>query len=303
MDLNGSLQRLRAPAAKIARILLRRERACREYTPFADDICVVSYPKSGGTWLRFLIGNLIRPQTAVTFANIETTAPSLYHNPDHRLRHAPRPRILKSHEAFFSRHGRVLYLVRDPRDIAVSYYYYLIKFRELPPGYPIADYVPRFMREDFDAKYGPWDDHVLSWVRMRQGDPRFLLMRYEDLLNDSKGELGRIARFIGIETDEARLRRAIELSSADRMRKLEKTQSREWSATSKSRQDMPFVRSATAGSWGGELPAASVELIESAWGSVMQTLGYPLNSRLRGEEGTGVRHSHVGEDVVPAAAR
>jgi len=292
MERKGSLQRLRAPAAKIARILLRRERAGREYTPFADDICVVSYPKSGGTWLRFLIGNLIRPQTAVTFANIEATAPSIYHNPDHRLRQAPRSRILKSHEAFFSRHGRVIYLVRDPRDIAVSYYHYLIKFREIPEDYPIVEYVPRFMREEFDAHYGPWDEHVLSWLRMRQGDPRFLLLRYEDLLRTPEDELARIARFIGIEVDERRVQQAIELSSADRMRALEKKQSRKWSATAKSRQDMPFVRAATAGNW-GELPQESVQLIESAWAPVMQILGYALSSRLRDESGSDADKGHV----------
>lgn len=285
MNGTGSLQRLRKPAAKIARILLRRERAGREYTPFPDDICVVSYPKSGGTWLRFLIGNLIRPETPVTFANIESAAPSIYHNPDHRLRQAPRPRVLKSHESFFSRHGRVIYIVRDPRDIAVSYYYYLVKFRELPQGYPMVEYVPRFMREDFDAKYGPWDDHVLSWIRMRQGDPQFLLLRYEDLLGNPKQGLERIASFIGVEVDERRVQQAIELSSADRMRKLEKKQSRTWSATSKSRQDMPFVRAATAGNW-GELPRESVQLIESAWAPLMQSLGYALSGELRGESGS-----------------
>jgi len=292
MDPNGSLQRLRAPAAKIARILLRRERAGREYTPFADDICVVSYPKSGGTWLRFLIGNLIRPQTPVTFANIEATAPSIYHNPDHRLRQAPRPRVLKSHEAFFARHGRVVYLVRDPRDIAVSYYYYLVKFREIPRGYPMVEYVPRFMREEFDAHYGPWNDHVLSWLRMRQDDPRFILFRYEDLLRTPVDELARIARFLGIDVDERRVRQAVEMSSADRMRKMEKKQSREWSATSKSRQDMPFVRAATAGNW-SELPEESVQLIESAWAAVMQTLGYALSSQLRDESGSPAGKEHV----------
>ncbi|MGH9433271.1 MAG: sulfotransferase domain-containing protein, partial [Terriglobia bacterium] len=111
MGRNSSLlQAVRQPLVKIARIVLRKELAGRQYTPFADDICLVAYPKSGNTWLRFLVGNLLHPENPVTFANIESIAPSIYHNPDHILRRIPRPRVLKSHEAFFSRHGKVVYI-------------------------------------------------------------------------------------------------------------------------------------------------------------------------------------------------
>jgi hypothetical protein len=274
MSQTNLIRRLRRPAVKIARILLRREFAGRQYTAYDDDICLVAYPKSGNTWLRFLVGNLVHPQNPVSFANLEATVPSIYQNPDHRLRQVPRPRILKSHEAFFSRHRKVIYVVRDPRDVAVSYYHYLIKFRELPEGYPIAEYVPRFMREDFDAKFGPWDDHVLSWIRMRQGHPDFILLRYEDLLANPTLELARVADFVGIRGGESRLERAVELSSADRMRELERKQALECSAIRTSRQDMPFVRAATSGNFRNDLPQESIELIESKWGSVMRTLGY-----------------------------
>ncbi|HUY13683.1 MAG TPA: sulfotransferase domain-containing protein [Terriglobia bacterium] len=268
---------LRRPLVKIGRIVLRRELAGRQYTPFADDICLVAYPKSGNTWLRFLVGNLVDPDHPVTFANIESRVPSIYHNPDHILRRIPRPRILKSHEGFFSHHRRVVYIVRDPRDIAVSYYHYLIKFRELPDNYPMEAYVPRFMREDFDAKYGPWDDHVLSWIRMREGWEDFLLVRYEDLLKNTSSELGRVAVFLKLATDGERIDRAITLSAADRLRKLERKESRKWSATRNSRHDLPFVRSARSGDGKRELSETSIRLIETEWGAVMQLLGYELS--------------------------
>lgn len=276
-------RRMRRPAVKIARVLLRRELAGRRYTPYSDDVCLVAYPRSGGTWLRFLTGTLVHPENPVTFANLESTVPSIYHRPDWLLLRAARPRILKSHESYYSRHQKVIYIVRDPRDVAVSYYHYVIKYRELPSGYPMADYVPRFMREDFEAQFGPWNDHVSSWLQMRQGQPDFLFLRYEDLLADPMTELGRIADFMGITATTSRLRQVISLSSSDHMRQLEREQSRQWSGTRKSRQDMFFVRSAKSGAWKQELPAESVRLIESSWGPVMQTLRYPLSRALAAE--------------------
>jgi hypothetical protein len=60
------------------------------------------------------------------------------------------------------------------------------------------------------------------------------------------------------------------------MRKLEKEQAMAWSSTRETRQDIPFVRAAKAEGWRKELPESSVELIETAWGPVMQYLGYEL---------------------------
>src|SRR5437868_14217489 len=106
-----------------ARILLGRQNAGRNLTVLPDDIFLVSYPRSGNTWTRFLIGNLIHQDEPVTFANIESRIPEIYFNPDHRMRRLPRPRILKSHECFQPHYRQIIYIVRDPRDVAVSFYH------------------------------------------------------------------------------------------------------------------------------------------------------------------------------------
>jgi hypothetical protein len=72
------------------------------------------------------------------------------------------------------------------------------------------------------------------------------------------------------------LRRAAELSSADRMRQLENSEGGKWVQTKYTRQDKPFVRKASTGGWRTVLPQESVALIESEWGHLMEELGYPL---------------------------
>src|ERR671925_279845 len=105
-----------------SRILLGRRNAGRNLTVFPDDVFLVSYPRSGNTWTRFLIANLIYPSEPVNFANIESRVPEIYLWRDRDLRKLSRPRILKSHEYFDPRYKKTIYIARDPRDVAVSVY-------------------------------------------------------------------------------------------------------------------------------------------------------------------------------------
>ncbi|MGA2347505.1 MAG: hypothetical protein ABSF93_15935, partial [Candidatus Sulfotelmatobacter sp.] len=55
----GSVQRLVGALVQAGRVLTGRQIAGRGVTVFPDDIFLVSYPRSGNTWTRFLLGNLI----------------------------------------------------------------------------------------------------------------------------------------------------------------------------------------------------------------------------------------------------
>jgi hypothetical protein len=253
-------------------VAMGRTEAGRLLTVLPEDVFIVSYPKSGNTWTRFLIGNLIHQDEPVTFANVELKVPSIYIHPDRVLR--SRPRILKSHECFDPRYSKVLYIVRDPRDVAVSTYHYFIKMGRIPDSCTMLEFVPRWIKQEFEPTYGPWGDHVQSWLSTRQDSGRFLLLRYEDMLENTHKELERIAHFLRLTSSTARLDRAIELSTADRMRKLEKSEGQKWTMIKSGRKDRPFVRSARAGDWRSVLPPESLAQIEEAWGSIMQVLGY-----------------------------
>jgi hypothetical protein len=241
-----------------------------------DDIFITSFPRSGNTWTRFLIGNLVYADEPVTFANVESKVPDIYVNSQAEMMKLPRPRILKSHEAFDPRYPKVIYIVRDPRDVAVSTYHYKIKRRVIGDDYPMDRFVERFVLGEFTAAMGSWGQNVISWLATRQSRQNFLLLRYEDMVEDTKRELRKIAGFLGIESGDERLSLAVERSSASTMRELEKKQSLIWKRTATDRQDKPFVRAATAGSWQSELSSASILEIEKAWGRIMRVLGYLL---------------------------
>jgi hypothetical protein len=255
-----------------ARVLTGRNAARRGLTVFADDVFIVSYPKSGNTWTRFLIGNLVHQSSPVTFANIENVIPSIYVHPDRVLRRLPR--ILKSHEAFDPRYPRVIYIVRDPRDVAVSYYHYCLKRRWIAERGTLEEFIPRFMTPEFEIQFGTWAENVLSWVLMRQRSTSFLLLRYEDMLQQPEVELTKIAQFLRIEATPERLRRAVSMSSADHMRELEKRQGDNWALTKGTRKDVPFVRAAKAGGWQSALTREAVVKLESTWSEAMELVGY-----------------------------
>jgi hypothetical protein len=257
---------------------LGRQAMTMGVTSYDDDVWVVSYPKSGNTWTRFLIGNLVAGGKVVDWSNIEQIVPDIYLNRDPYLKALPRPRYLKSHEGYRPDYRRVVLIVRDPRDVAVSYYHFVRKAKLLPLDASIDDFMAKFLDGKIDP-YGNWGENVGSWLGARRGTDNFVVVRYEDLLENTEAELARIADMLGIAADEQLLRHAAESSQADRMRALEQTQRSEHKFLRSSRSDLPFVRTAKSGQWRSELPPDASRQIEAAWGSMMCELNYLGNKQ------------------------
>jgi len=247
----------------------------RNVAVWPDDTFLVSYPKSGNTWSRFLVANLLHPERAAEFASINDVIPGIDVVSKTALGRMPRPRILKSHQYFDPRYPRVIYIVRDPRDVAVSQFHFHRKRRVVGDDCSMDTFVAGFVEPGAASSYSSWGEHVGSWLAARCGQPRFLLLRYEDMIANTSRELAKIAGFLELSATPELLAQAVERSSADRMRKLEKAQAQTFASTRNTRQDIAFVRTAGSGGWRSELPVASVIEIEKAWGGLMSWLGYP----------------------------
>jgi len=250
----------------------------RDLDVFPDDVFLVSYPKSGNTWTRFLIANLLYPERNPDFTNINELIPDPEALSKRHLARLRRPRVIKTHQYYHPNYKNIICIVRDPRDVAVSEYHFHRKRRVYADNFPIEEHVRRFVAGE-STLYGSWGENIASWLATRAGTPRFLLLRYEDMIENTVHELRKIAGFMGIEAPVERLTSAVERSTAENMRKLEKEQALAWSSTKETRQDIPFVRAAKAGGWRNELPTGAVSQIEDAWGEVMEYLGYERAGR------------------------
>ena len=262
-----------AKLAASVKYLTGKDSPGRTLRPFPDDTFIVSYPKSGNTWTRFLVASLIHNEEPMTFLKADRVIPTIDSQPRRFFKSMPRPRVIKSHFPFDQTYQRVIYIVRDPKDVAVSQYHYQIKRNVLEEGFPIDEWIPEFVAGKA-CPYGSWGENVGSWLAARHDNPKFLLLRYEDMIRHTDVELTKIARFLAIDPTPQRIQWAIEQSTADRMRQLEKKEAAQWKSTKDTRKDKFFVRSAKAGEGKSTLSPAAIAQIEGAWGPLMRWLGY-----------------------------
>jgi hypothetical protein len=239
---------------------------------YPDDVFLVSYPKSGNTWLRFLVANLTRNDTTTTFENVNGRISDIYQASEEDLLAMTRPRILKSHEYLDPRYPRVIYVVRDVRNVIVSYYHYSRRIGSVGWQQSIQEFTNNFLEGRLN-RYGTWVENVASWVKVRGPDrDRFLLLRYEAVTLDT---LTTIAEFLQLERSPAECELAWTASSFERMRELEARAGARWIDTAKAAHpEIPFMRAGQASRWDAVLDEETLASIEAKCGGLMAELGY-----------------------------
>ncbi|MEM6611692.1 MAG: sulfotransferase domain-containing protein [Cyanobacteria bacterium P01_C01_bin.72] len=250
----------------------------RELTVFPDDLFLVSYPKSGNTWMRFLIGNLMYPEVDITFTNINKIIPDIYLTSNRELRQIARPRIIKSHEYFDPRYQKVIFVVRDPRDVTLSSYFHALKYGLITETTSLEEFCHKFLLGQYyfvgeSNPLGSWSENTGSWLGARKNDANFLLLRYEDFQTNIVEQLNKIAKFMSLQCSECDIARAIKCSSIDQMRKLEQQQKNVW-PNKYTKKDIAFVRTAVSGAGQVQLSSSVLKKMEFLWGETMEQLGY-----------------------------
>jgi hypothetical protein len=245
----------------------------RPYLPrviYPDDIFLVSFPKSGNTWVRFLLGNVLTSNQC-DFRNLHAIVPDIFRNRDD-CDSLARPRLMKSHLPYTSKMRRVIYLVRDGRDVAVSYYFHLLKKRKLQKEVSFDEYLGRFNQGLYNPQFGTWSSHVLSWLDHWSAD--YLLVAYEDLKKDPDGELANIMRYVGLDKTQAEISAAVAASDFKRMKALEEQQSNVYHDFAGTDASIPFMRTGRSGGWKEYFSEQAEKEFELRHGEALRRLNY-----------------------------
>jgi len=195
---------------------------------------IAAYPRSGSTWLRFLLTHVATGRVD-SWLDVERTVPDL-----HEQKTADRipdsgAVILKTHYPYSAQHPYIDYtrsavvLIRHPLDIIVSVANFVCRQTGLhSDDVPAA--IERFATMfadtggvfygDFWSSLGKWEDNVRSWID--QNEFPTLLVRYEDLLRRPRRELKAICRFLMLPDERARIAHALRDCALDRMVDMEK---------------------------------------------------------------------------------
>jgi hypothetical protein len=216
----GTLRRvarfLTAAAEKVSWIQLRYF----DYVPRPDDVFLVTYPRSGTTWMQMILyqlttdGRMDFPHIAEYCPWFEKSARSV-----HGFEMRPSPRIFKSHLPYAKIPKgpcKYIYVARDGKDVAVSNYHLHRMYLQFEGTF--AEFFERFMRGKIG--YGSWFEHVAKWWKHRN-DPNVLFLTYEELSRDLVGCLRKIIAFCGLDVPAERFPAILERCSFAVMKKHE----------------------------------------------------------------------------------
>ncbi|XP_062817741.1 sulfotransferase 2B1 [Anolis carolinensis] len=169
-----------------------------------SDVLLVTYPKSGTTWMQEILTFIHSegdPEPAKTTPNW-ARLPWLEHLYNGTLAETPEPRLLTTHlpypalaEALAKAKPKVIYLARNPKDVAVSYYHFCQMANFFPDPGSFEEFVQKFL--DGTVHYGSWFEHVKGWLSCQE-ESNISYFTYEELHQDLEGCVERLCAFLGI---------------------------------------------------------------------------------------------------------
>jgi hypothetical protein len=192
---------------------------------------VVSYPKSGNTWIRFLLASYLLGPIAKSDL-VEERIPYLDLKLNSEAVLAQTPPLAKTHELhgawipMFEHIERYVYIIRHPKDVLLSNLNFrkLVATKEVAAVLTDTGYVEHFIKHGGELEwlangYGSLEENIASWL----DKPPYphLLVRYEDMKANTAAEFRKILEFFQIPVDDKRMADAIKASSFDQVKALE----------------------------------------------------------------------------------
>lgn len=254
------------------------------YVHYITSRFVVSYPKCGRTWVKVMLAKALAlhfgDSQEDVISPIRVIKKGRYPGPIIRFLHLgtdvpPNPQE-KKNERQYSRYRdkKVVLLVRDPRDVLVSYYFH--RTRRIGEEHELASFIRH-----------PWwgIDRLIAfmngWYENRDVPLDFFLLRYEDLHRDPTHQLRQLLSFMDLQAvSDVVVKQSVEYANFDNMRKLALSSEMRGSkiAPTNPRDPESFkVRKGEVGGFGRYLSAADALYLEKRIRRELPAFfGYPL---------------------------
>uniref|UniRef100_A0A914DUI1 Sulfotransferase domain-containing protein n=1 Tax=Acrobeloides nanus TaxID=290746 RepID=A0A914DUI1_9BILA len=202
-------------------------KSIKEMKPRNSDVFICTYPKSGTTFMKQICAQLLDNNYRIDQANqkLDLKTSSLEKTGSEVIEVMPDPRLIKTHLNYNlapkNSEAKYIYVVRNPKDVVVSYYFHckLFKYYGFKNG-KLDVFFDIFLAGE--VEWGCYFEHLLSWLT-HIDEPNILLIKYEDMLEDIDAIVKKIGFFIGGNAAETvsntiSLQQVIEQSRFDSMK-------------------------------------------------------------------------------------
>jgi len=233
-----------------------------------QDVFVASYPRSGSTWLRFLLFETLTKNDA-GFDNVNRVIPDVGMHGEATPLLPKQGRLIKTHEPFRPEYKKAVYVVRDVRDVVLSEYAYQKALGRIAGTFD--QYLDDFLKGTATG-YGSWQEHVRGWIDSPlTKNGQLLVVKYAELKKDGLVQLQRIMQFLGVVVERQVILNAIQNNEFNKMRaKEDRNPQLGKSAEGENR----FVRKGTVGGWRQQLTPEQLQRIEQMAGTILARLHY-----------------------------
>ncbi|MBE51030.1 MAG: hypothetical protein CMP51_04990 [Flavobacteriales bacterium] len=214
-----------------------------------DDVFLVSFPKTGRSWLTYMLHNLDD-----YFLKMRSTHDLSEIIIENGFRQDPNL-MFSNKNRFKFRRSKVIFLVRDPRDVVVSHFHQVTKRSKNPF---IFESISEFVRDDI-LGFKRIIYFYNLWYNNKKIPSKFLLIKYEDLVNNGVSEIVKICEFVGLDIDIKKVQEVFKMSTADKMREMEKNNSLDGFRYFGNDINHLKVRKAKVGNYTNELNSSDIE--------------------------------------------
>lgn len=156
-----------------------------------EDVFIVSFPKSGNSWLRYLLAYLIKPSAEeLSTKEVNSIVPDVYIAKD-LIDEMQSPRYIKSHDLFLNDYPNTIYIHRHPADVFISYYHFQRNI-----GAFNGSFCHFIQSKEYARTFGTWTNHVEKALKFKTDFPeRILIIRYDQLKENFEEEVKNIVSF------------------------------------------------------------------------------------------------------------